>query len=138
MARSFHRKRSLEAQSELNVTALIDLGFALLIIFMISTPLIENKQSMPIDLPTGQPSSTQAPPESVNLVVLDEGYRLNDLEIGDADLDRELERFAMQSKPPVISISMDRDTVAQRFVSALDLLKKHKLSRIHINTKVEE
>ncbi|MGY8694589.1 MAG: ExbD/TolR family protein, partial [Verrucomicrobiia bacterium] len=51
MARSFHRKRPLEPNSELNVTALIDLGFALLIIFMISTPLIEKEQMLEMDLP---------------------------------------------------------------------------------------
>ncbi|MBL4574596.1 MAG: biopolymer transporter ExbD, partial [Opitutaceae bacterium] len=48
MARSFHRKKSMTALSELNVTALIDLGFALLIIFMISTPLIEQEQTLPM------------------------------------------------------------------------------------------
>ena len=56
MARSFHRKRSLEPNSELNVTALIDLGFALLIIFMISTPLIEKEQVMEVDLPVADAS----------------------------------------------------------------------------------
>ena len=58
MARSFHRKKQLEAVSELNVTALIDLGFALLIIFMISTPLIEVEHIMEVDLPVASTSTS--------------------------------------------------------------------------------
>ncbi|MEC7609969.1 MAG: biopolymer transporter ExbD, partial [Verrucomicrobiota bacterium] len=41
MARNFHRKDRLSALTEINVTPLIDLAFALLIIFMITTPLLE-------------------------------------------------------------------------------------------------
>ncbi|MEC8330086.1 MAG: biopolymer transporter ExbD, partial [Verrucomicrobiota bacterium] len=41
MARNFHRKDRLSALTEMNVTPLIDLAFALLIIFMITTPLLE-------------------------------------------------------------------------------------------------
>ena len=38
MARNFHRKDRLSALTEINVTPLIDLAFALLIIFMVTTP----------------------------------------------------------------------------------------------------
>ncbi|MDA0724687.1 MAG: biopolymer transporter ExbD, partial [Verrucomicrobia bacterium] len=41
MARDFKQKKKLESISDLNVTPLIDLAFALLIIFMITTPVIE-------------------------------------------------------------------------------------------------
>ena len=41
MARNFHRKDRLSALTEINVTPLIDLAFALLIIFMVTTPLLE-------------------------------------------------------------------------------------------------
>ena len=49
MARNFHRKDRLSALTEINVTPLIDLAFALLIIFMITTPLLE--QTIELDLP---------------------------------------------------------------------------------------
>ena len=50
MARNFHRSKPLEAMSELNVTPLIDLAFALLIIFMITAPLLQ--QTIDIRVPT--------------------------------------------------------------------------------------
>jgi biopolymer transport protein ExbD len=49
MARKFHRKDRLSALTEINVTPLIDLAFALLIIFMITTPLLE--QTIKVNLP---------------------------------------------------------------------------------------
>ena len=42
MARTFRRQRQLNPVAELNITNLVDLGFTLLIIFMIATPLIQS------------------------------------------------------------------------------------------------
>ena len=57
MARKFHRKDRLSALTEINVTPLIDLAFALLIIFMITTPLLE--QTVELNLPV-EAAKTQA------------------------------------------------------------------------------
>ena len=61
MARNFHRKNKLAVISDLNVTPLIDLAFSLLIIFMITTPVIE--QYNRVNLPD-QSSSSKQPPSS--------------------------------------------------------------------------
>ena len=60
MARSFTRKNKLSVISELNVTPLIDLAFSLLIIFMITTPVIE--QYNRVNLPDQSSSAKQPPP----------------------------------------------------------------------------
>lgn len=138
MARSFHRKRSLEPNSELNVTALIDLGFALLIIFMISTPLIEKEQVMEVDLPVAAPSSNQAAPESVDIVVLASGYRVDNNILGEPALVEELVRYSQMAKPPVLSIRADAETRYQSVIRLLDLLKEHELTRINLVTRPEE
>jgi len=49
--RRFSQRSHLVTLSEINVTPLLDLAFVLLIIFMITTPLLE--QGIPIDLPQG-------------------------------------------------------------------------------------
>lgn len=51
MARTFKRPRAMQPLSELNVTNLIDVAFTLLIIFMIATPLIQQEQTIPVNLP---------------------------------------------------------------------------------------
>ena len=49
----FARQRQAHPIAEMNVTNLIDLGFTLLIIFMITTPLIKQEQTIPVNLPIG-------------------------------------------------------------------------------------
>ncbi len=138
MARSFHRKRSLEPNSELNVTALIDLGFALLIIFMISTPLIEKEQVMEVDLPTSGQSSEEPSSESVDITVLKDGYRVDGNLVNASDLERELANFATMGTAPVISIRGDAETPYQRIMNLMDLLKEYELGKIHFVTKNDE
>lgn len=138
MARSFHRKKQLEALSELNVTALIDLGFALLIIFMISTPLIKPEQSIDVNLPSASPSTVEPPPEKVDVVVVDQGYVFDGDRLSEAQLENELRRLARMSKPPVLSIRADRDRPYQDVVRLMDLLKQYKLTRIHLVTQPED
>ncbi|NJK90870.1 MAG: biopolymer transporter ExbD [Blastochloris sp.] len=56
--------------TELNITPLLDLVFVLLIIFMITTPLIE--QQISLSLPTSKPTPpAQVDPKSVLQVSLD-------------------------------------------------------------------
>src|SRR2546427_5755495 len=47
----FSQRSSLVTLSEINITPLLDLAFVLLIIFVITTPLLE--QSLNLKLPTG-------------------------------------------------------------------------------------
>ena len=49
--RRFSQRSSLVTLSEINITPLLDLAFVLLIIFVITTPLLE--QSIPLKLPKG-------------------------------------------------------------------------------------
>ena len=60
-ARDFKRQEQLDAISDLNVTPLIDLAFSLLIIFMITTPLME--QSIRVDLPDQSEQAAVDPDE---------------------------------------------------------------------------
>lgn len=139
MPRSFHRKRALEANSELNVTALIDLGFALLIIFMISTPLIEKEQLMEIDLPIADPAAASSTePKSVDLTVTTEGYRINSNPVGLAELETEMQLWSAESDPPIISIRADGDSPYQGVVTVLDMMKRYKLSKFHLVTRPDE
>ena len=58
--RRFSDRHSLSTLSELNVTPLLDLAFVLLIIFMITTPLME--KSAPVVLPTDKPAPNAIDP----------------------------------------------------------------------------
>ena len=53
--RRFSQRNSLVTLSDINITPLLDIAFVLLIIFIITTPLLE--QGLPLRLPRGLRSS---------------------------------------------------------------------------------
>ena len=55
--RRFSQRNSLVTLSDINITPLLDLAFVLLIIFVITTPLLE--QGLSLKLPTGDVPDTQ-------------------------------------------------------------------------------
>ena len=59
MARSFSKPNRLHVMNELNVTPMLDLCFVLLIIFMISTPVLE--QTTAVNLPKADKGAGKTP-----------------------------------------------------------------------------
>jgi biopolymer transport protein ExbD len=135
--RSFHRRHQTHPISELNVIPLIDLAFALLIIFMISTPLItKNERTVPLDLPV----STVAPPKKpdvrfVSITIIPGGYNVDGTVMTGGQLDARLRDFGRTANPPVFSIRADRNVPYQEVVTLLDLLSRNNLSKISLDTQ---
>lgn len=59
MARNFRRNRTTHPIADLNVTNLIDLGFILLIIFMVASSVMKQEQTVPVELPMESVSAQQ-------------------------------------------------------------------------------
>src|ERR1700682_5214658 len=111
MARIFRRPRHLHPVAELNITNMVDLGFTLLIIFMISTPLIQKEQTVPVNLPV-ESKSQQAktdPDARFETIVLrpDGSCLLGSREVPLNRLKAALATYASDPKPPVFRIRMD-------------------------------
>ena len=139
MARTFRRSRQMHPIAELNVTNLIDLGFTLLIIFMIATPLINQEQKESVNLPI-ESKSIQTKPDPADVfetitLKADGSVTLGGRQLTLPQLSRELARFAGQPKPPVIRIRTDGKTSMQQFISVLDEVKKNNLSKVDIPTQ---
>lgn len=135
MARKFHRRKPLEAMSELNVTPLIDLAFALLIIFMITAPLLQ--QTIDIRVPTEsarpQPSEPQEP---LMLSIDPQGqFFWGDQAVADNEMKSRLGLVADTDEPPVVQIRADAGLPYQRVVDLLDLVKGAGLSKISLETR---
>jgi biopolymer transport protein ExbD len=136
MARKFHRKDRLSALTEINVTPLIDLAFALLIIFMITTPLLE--QTIAVDLPVEAPKSQPGEREDFQSVGIDRQgrYYWGDETISEEQLGDLLDSLAADPAPPVLSIRADASLPYQRVITLIDLVKQRQLTRISLDTKV--
>lgn len=142
MARNFRRPRSAQPIAELNVTNLIDLGFMLLIIFMVATPLINQEQTLPVDLPIESKSAQSKPDPSDRFETItikaDGSCNLSGRQLTMPQLARELASFAGQAKKPVFRIRMDAKTTAQSFVAVMDELKKHGPFKITFDTQTKD
>src|SRR4026209_981974 len=65
--RRFSQRNSLVTLSDINITPLLDLAFVLLIIFIITTPLLE--QTLDLTLPTGgKPEKKQIDKDDIRTV----------------------------------------------------------------------
>lgn len=140
MARTFRRRQTAPPISELNVTNLIDLGFTLLIIFMIAAPLI-NEQTIPLKLPTesknAQPKIDRDTQFHSVSVAADGQYYLDSSRsgIGLPELRVRLQSYAAEPKKPVIRIRGDASVAFGKIVEVLDELKKLDLTSITVDTQ---
>lgn len=137
MARDFKRANKLAVISDLNVTPLIDLAFSLLIIFMITTPVIE--QFNRIDLPSQDSDSNQLPPkvEDQFITIDAEGsYHWGQNPISKSELELRLDDVASdEGEKPVIHIRGDRTLRYQKIFDVINMLKARNLTKLSLDTK---
>jgi biopolymer transport protein ExbD len=143
MARTFRRHRSAHAIADLNVTNLIDLGFILLVIFMIATPLIQQEQTVPVNLPkvTQVPQSKADRDDKFTAVGVDANGRFYvgsaATPVSLAELQSRLRAFAAEEKPPVIRLRGDMKVQYQKIAELIAELTKAGLTRVQFDFDTE-
>ena len=138
MARDFKRANKLAVISDLNVTPLIDLAFSLLIIFMITTPLLD--QGMNLDLPTGGVSDGEIDLELIRVVEIDSegGYFLDKEEVDFADLSAAIGE-AFQAEPNIeVYLRADKKALFEKVASVLDLLTTLGIPNVSVRTEFSD
>src|SRR4051794_20971008 len=135
--RRFSDRHPLHTLSELNVTPLLDLAFVLLIIFMITTPLMEN--SVDVVLPTSNAAKNAVDPAAVQNVVLhrDEQIDLNGAPVGLADLQGELERLRATQPEVAVVIRSHKELAVQRLVEVMDAVQRARITKVGVVTTPE-
>ena len=141
MARTFKRPRQSHPIAEMNVTNLIDLGFTLLIIFMIATPLINQEQTIPVTLPSESRSLQQKPDKSTHYVAISIDAKGNTYlderttPVSAAQLKSRLRLYASEAKPPVVRIRGDAKVPYEKIVALMDELKQVNLLKFTFDTQ---
>jgi biopolymer transport protein ExbD len=135
--RRYSQRQSLSSLSEINITPLLDLAFVLLIIFMITTPLLES--SMNLVIPSSGEKNPQINSSQVQTISIDrnEAIKLNNQPV---DLDALSVRLAelKRNNPDVaVVIRPDRDLPVQKLVALMDALQRAQITRVGIATKAE-
>lgn len=142
MARTFRKHRQTAPISDLNVTNLIDLGFTLLIIFMIATPLINQEQAIRVNLPTESKRSQDEPDKELRFQTIsinqDGVHYWGNRQIEFSELPELLAQEARKKDPAVIRIRADWTLQYQKVITLMDEIKKHNLSKITFDTQTTD
>jgi biopolymer transport protein ExbD len=141
MARTFRRQRQTHPIAEMNVTNLIDLGFTLLIIFMIATPLITQEQTIPVHLPSESKSAQTKPEPDDRFIAISVDargdYYLENRPIDLADLRARLRTYGDESRPPIIRIRADGAVPYEKIIRLMDEAKQANLLKVTFDTQTE-
>jgi biopolymer transport protein ExbD len=135
--RRYSSRTSLSTLSEINVTPLLDLAFVLLIIFMITTPLLENSKTLII--PSSATTNAPINPAAVQTLSIDrnEVVRLNEQVIEPAMLEGRLAALKQTDPNVAVIIRPDRSLPVQKLVSLMDALQRADITKVGIATQEE-
>jgi biopolymer transport protein ExbD len=135
--RRYSQRQNLSTLSEINITPLLDLAFVLLIIFMITTPLLEN--SVNLIIPSSGAANAPVKAGQVQTISIDrhEAMKLNDKTVTAADLIARLAELKKANPEVAIVIRPDRELPVQKLITLMDALQRAQISKVGIATKAE-
>ena len=133
--RRFSQRNSLVTLSEINITPLLDLAFVLLIIFVITTPLLE--QSISLKLPKGGQPDPKIDKRDIRTVeITPQGaYRLDKMPMSLPQLETELDKDFRANQNMVVYIRADRKSPLEYFAALTDACQRHGISRYSLRTE---
>jgi biopolymer transport protein ExbD len=135
--RRYSQRQSLSSLSEINITPLLDLAFVLLIIFMITTPLLENSTNL--ILPSSGEKNPAIDPNAVQTIAIDrnEQVTLNNQDVDLTSLGEQLAQLKQANPDVAVVIRPDRDLPVQKLVSLMDALQRAQIMKVGIATSAE-
>jgi biopolymer transport protein ExbD len=120
--------------AELNVTPLLDLAFVLLIIFIITTPLMEN--NVALQLPAAAQHADNGAPDtkSIRTVSIDRNGQvyLDARPVELPVLEQELAAFAQTTPDAAVVIRADKSLKYQQVMDAIDAVRGAKIERMRL------
>jgi biopolymer transport protein ExbD len=132
--RRFSQRNSLVTLSDINITPLLDLAFVLLIIFVITTPLLE--KSIDLNLPHGGRSETKLDKNDIATVEISTSgiYALNKQRMYLPQLLARLAQNYRSNPNLVVYIRADKDSRLDLTAQLLDGCQKYGITRYSLRT----
>jgi len=136
--RRFSDRHSLHTLAELNVTPLLDLAFVLLIIFMITTPLMEN--SVDLIIPTSDAAKHAVDPGAVQTVAINrEGLiKLNNTPTTLPQLEGDLTALKQANPEVAVVIRSHKELSVQKLIDVMDAVQRAKITKVGVVTNPEQ
>ena len=136
--RRFSDRHTLHTLTEINVTPLLDLAFVVLIIFIITTPLMENSVSLVV--PTSGEATQSVDRSQVQTISIDkdEVLKLNDQVVDPELLELRLSELRAQKPDIAVVIRPHKQLPIQKFIDIMDILQRAQVSKVGVLTRPEE
>ena len=136
--RRFSQREGLNTLSEINVTPMLDLCFVLLVIFMITTPLLES--STDLALPNGAAAGSPLDPDKVQTVSIDknEVIKLNGDPVPMGALTARLQALKREKPDAAVVIRPHKELPVQKLVTVMDCVQRAQISKVGIVTQQAE
>ena len=123
--RRFSQRSALVTLSEINITPLLDLAFVLLIIFVITTPLLE--QSINLRLPQGGKPDVKPDPRNVRTVEITAqgGYVMDKKSLGIRQVQDELLKTLRANPNLIVYIRADENGRNKDTYAVIDFCQRN-------------
>ena len=135
--RRFSQRSHLVTLSEINITPLLDLAFVLLIIFVITTPLLE--QGMKLNLPRGGSPDTRREQRDIQTVEIDSqgNFMLNRKRMSPQQIESELTKVYRANPNLIVFIRADKDGRIEPFAEIINRCIRNGITRVSFRTEPE-
>jgi biopolymer transport protein ExbD len=132
--RRFSQRNSLVTLSDINITPLLDLAFVLLIIFVITTPLLE--KSLDLKLPHGGQTEKKLDKNDISTVEISSAgvYRLNKQPVYLSQMLTRLARENRANPNLVVYIRADKNCRYDLVAQVIDGCQRLGLTRFSLRT----
>ncbi|HXS68324.1 MAG TPA: biopolymer transporter ExbD [Candidatus Polarisedimenticolia bacterium] len=137
--RRFSQRNSLVTLSDINITPLLDLAFVLLIIFVITTPLLEKGLDLNLPKGSGPPDKEQIRKEDVRVVeITAQGiYAMNHRVMALNQVIAQLVQDYKYNPNLIVYIRADGNSHTKDFAALLDGLTRNNITRYSFREQPE-
>jgi len=134
--RRFSQRNALVTLSEINITPLLDLAFVLLIIFVITTPLLEKGLELHLPKVDGQ-AEKPIPKENIRTVeITPQGaYSIKGRALSLTQIERELAADFRLNPNLVVFIRADENSMTKYLAALLNACQKNGITRYSLRTE---
>jgi biopolymer transport protein ExbD len=133
--RRFSQRNSLVTLSEINITPLLDLAFVLLIIFIITTPLLE--QSLPVTLSKGGAADEKFDVSNVKTVEIAANgvFALDRTRMTPDQIERRLVETLRRNPNMVVAIRADKRAPTEHLMDIINRCHRNRITRFSFRTE---
>jgi biopolymer transport protein ExbD len=136
--RRFSQRNSLVTLSDINITPLLDLAFVLLIIFVITTPLLE--KGLPMKLSKGGTTDEKLEKKDIRVLEITARgeYVLDHRPMKLSSVEQQLVREFHANPNIVVYIRADKSGMVDYLLAAVDRCRRNGITRYSFRTDGED